>query len=146
MSTVYVVTSGEYSAYGINKVFGDLKSAEKYCALENSKRYSDERCHIEFYEVNSGESHSDDIDIYRYINCQFQRSSDSGHIYIFCWGMEISKDPVEFSMKDGRWAGEFEATIPVNKTYNMESEKDQDIVRKIVADYYYMWLALKLGI
>lgn len=143
MSTVYVVTSGEYSAYGINKVFGDLKSAEKYCALENSKRYSDERCHIEFYEVNSNEKNHDDLEVYKYIACRFKRYEDDGFIKVFYWTMEFSKDPVDFEIEE-KW--DLEATIPVNKTYNMDSEKDGEIVKKIIMDYYYMWLALKLGI
>lgn len=50
MDKVYIVVSGEYSDYGINAVFDNLKSAEMYCALHNDGPYDDYR--IETYSVN----------------------------------------------------------------------------------------------
>lgn len=50
MDKVYIVVSGEYSDYGINTVFSDLKSAEMYCALHNEDTYDNYR--IEEYPVN----------------------------------------------------------------------------------------------
>ncbi len=50
MDKVYIVVSGEYSDYGIDAVFDNLKSAEMYCALHNDDAYDD--CRIEEYQVN----------------------------------------------------------------------------------------------
>lgn len=50
MNKVYVVTSGIYSDYSIEKVFSNREDAEKYCALENSNSifYScDEMCELD---------------------------------------------------------------------------------------------------
>ena len=47
---VYIVTSGEYSAYGIEAVFLDKSSAEKYCAAQSdSNWWRDYR--IEEYDI-----------------------------------------------------------------------------------------------
>lgn len=50
MDKVYIVVSGEYSDYGINAVFNNLKSAELYCALHNVDTCDNYR--IEEYSVN----------------------------------------------------------------------------------------------
>lgn len=50
MNKVYIVVSGEYSDYGIDAVFDNLKSAEMFCALHNDDSYDDYR--IEEYTVN----------------------------------------------------------------------------------------------
>lgn len=47
--TVYVVTSGEYSDYGICAVFTDKEKAELYCAAHGDK-YGDD-CYIEEYDT-----------------------------------------------------------------------------------------------
>ncbi len=36
--TVYVVTSGDYSDYGIQRVFLDADEANRYCEVENTSR------------------------------------------------------------------------------------------------------------
>lgn len=50
--TIYVVTSGEYSDYGIRMIFLRKEDAEKYVALENKAiRSSYDECRIEEHEA-----------------------------------------------------------------------------------------------
>lgn len=35
MKEIYVVTSGEYSDYGIVKIFANIEDAERFCAIHN---------------------------------------------------------------------------------------------------------------
>ena len=37
MTKVYVITRGEYSDYGIERIFSTREAAEKYCAMDNDK-------------------------------------------------------------------------------------------------------------
>lgn len=50
---IYVVTSGEYSSYGIEQVFLDKKKAEIYCAAHNTD--------YTYYEVEEYETYDDHI-------------------------------------------------------------------------------------
>lgn len=67
--TIYVVTSGEYSEYGINRVFLDKEKAEIYCALCNGDaspyKPGFSNAQIETYE-------SSDDDIQGNIDIQYQ--------------------------------------------------------------------------
>jgi hypothetical protein len=49
--TIYIVTQGEYSAYGIHAVFTTKEQAMQYAALHNDDYY--EPCMIEEYEADS---------------------------------------------------------------------------------------------
>lgn len=57
---VYIVTSGEYSDYGIRAVFTNHKKAELYCATHNTKTCSEE-CYIEEYETKDFDIESNRI-------------------------------------------------------------------------------------
>lgn len=62
---IYIVTSGEYSDYGINAVFLDKHEAELYCATHNKKkRWCD--CVIEEYETKDGKIKTDREVVYVY--------------------------------------------------------------------------------
>lgn len=50
MTTIYVVTQGEYSDYGIVGVFSSKEMAEEVAVLENNDSWQDAR--IEEYELN----------------------------------------------------------------------------------------------
>lgn len=39
MDKVYVVTSGDYSEYSIEKIFSTREMADKYCAMENATTF-----------------------------------------------------------------------------------------------------------
>lgn len=70
MTKVYIVTSGEYSDYRINKVFSSLEKAEKYCARVNVKDdgYSDYYCNLCYVE----EFNLDDCEVSDNINVFYE--------------------------------------------------------------------------
>lgn len=39
MKEIYVVTSGEYSDYGIVKIFENIEDAEQFCSCESIEHY-----------------------------------------------------------------------------------------------------------
>lgn len=47
--TIYLVTSGEYSEYGVDAVFLDKEKAMLYCAMHNFNR--SDNCAIEEYDT-----------------------------------------------------------------------------------------------
>lgn len=51
--TIYVVTSGEYSDYGINAVFTSREQAELYCATHNDNSKYGYQCEVEEYEADT---------------------------------------------------------------------------------------------
>ena len=52
LDKVYVVTSGCYSDYGIERVFDSLDKAEKFCSSHNNFAWGEK--HIEVYKLNGG--------------------------------------------------------------------------------------------
>ena len=61
--TIYVVTSGEYSEYGINAVFTDVEKASLYCAGHYDE-YSQPK--IEVWETSDEKIESDADTIWEY--------------------------------------------------------------------------------
>lgn len=58
--TIYIVTSGEYSDYGIECVFSTREQAERYVALQNdNKAWWSECWFIEEYEVDGATIETD---------------------------------------------------------------------------------------
>ena len=56
--TIYVVTSGEYSEYGVDAVFLDKEKAMLYCAAHNVKE-TDDPCWIEEYDTYDDDINAD---------------------------------------------------------------------------------------
>lgn len=67
---IYVITSGEYSAYNIEYVTTDKKKAELFCAVHNKNNTWD------YYEIEEYES--DDFDI-----TVSEEKGEPGYLYIF---------------------------------------------------------------
>lgn len=67
MSKVYIVTSGSYSDYGIDRVFKDKRKAEIWCAEKNTK-YEWDEYRIEEYEYSDDKmEYREDIElVYRF--------------------------------------------------------------------------------
>lgn len=63
---VYVVTTGEYSDYGIDKVFTNRKEAMLYCANRNRKDAYDEY-RIEEYDTAHANIETDEKTVFVYI-------------------------------------------------------------------------------
>lgn len=127
--TIYVVTSGEYSGYGIDEVFTDKKQAELYCAVHKG-------CRVEKYITDQkrleGEVYYGILarDYYRgNIRCEFF----------------YSNKPVEQRVKEnpkGFLAAHTEYIIPVNKSY----EDQYAAMKKVARDYIAKYKAEKEGI
>lgn len=56
--TIYLVTSGEYSEYGVDAVFLDKEKAMLYCAAHNVKE-TDDPCWIEEYDTYDDDINAD---------------------------------------------------------------------------------------
>ena len=61
---VYIVTSGEYSDYGIEAVFSTREMAEKYIATNNTTDYPYD--YIEEYDIDSDKIITDNTIYYHY--------------------------------------------------------------------------------
>ena len=147
---VYVVTAGEYSEYGIVRIFEKLEDAEKFCAIENDLN-KDKPCYIETYDVARSESFQK-VECHKAIRCDFSRVADSGFIWCVDWCMDYSKEPFELKFK--RWdkcygipreTEYWNCVIPTMHTYNRYSDDDK-IVNKILIDSFYIWRAMEEGI
>ena len=53
---LYVVTSGEYSDYGICAIFDNVKAAKKYC-LDLKPEWGKHGCRIELFPLNPGKKY-----------------------------------------------------------------------------------------
>lgn len=126
---IYIVTSGEYSGYGIEAVFTDKKQAELYCAVHKYCRveeYDADREHLE------GEVHYGIIarDYYRYpLACEFFYSS------------KPINPTVRINPQTGLAAHD-EYIIPVNKSY----DEKYDAMKKVARDYIAKYKAEKEGL
>lgn len=127
--TIYVVTSGEYSSYGIDAVFTDKKQAELYCAVHKG-------CHVETYKDDEyhyeGEVYYGILarDYYRYpLACEFFYSS------------KPINPTVRINPQTGLAAHD-EYIIPVNKSY----DEKYDAMKKVARDYIAKYKAEKEGL
>lgn len=81
MSKVYIVTSGSYSDYGINRVFKDKRKAEIWCAEKNTE-YEWQEYEIEEYEYSDDAvEYREDIElVYRFhIHSKYGNRSTKKH-------------------------------------------------------------------
>lgn len=150
MKTVYVVTSGDYSDYGIVRIFENLEDAESFCAIKNDAGDTDP-CRIEFYNLTESGIFQK-TEYHKAIHCRFRRMDDSGYIGSISWRVGYSKEPFSFEFKrvdDCTYKSKIEywkAIIPTMHTYDQHSETDDLIVEKIVRDSYYIYRAMEEGI
>lgn len=149
MKEIYVVTSGEYSDYGIVKIFENIEDAERFCAIrnDNMKPYDDGYC-LEIYSL-SGYGEEEKIQTYKALSCQVIEYSDTipSTVDIINIKTKFSKKPFNKSIKcEDSWTGacEYSGVIPVNKTYDIYEQRE--IVEKIIRDEFYKWKAEKEGI
>lgn len=149
MKEIYVVTSGEYSDYGIVKIFENIEDAEQFCAIHNdaAKPY-DDLYYLEIFPVHSyGEKEK--IQTYKALSCRIIEFGDTIPLTVNIINIEtqFSKKPFDKSFRCvDFWAGEreYSGVIPVNKTYDIYEQRE--IVEKIIRDEFYKWKAEKEGI
>lgn len=91
MDKVYIVTSGEYDDYYIEKVFSDRKSAELYCALLSEDAQVDGRYRVEEYEIYNNKD-ADKYKIYRGARFYLCTHPTTPRLY---YHIVYSKHPVE---------------------------------------------------
>lgn len=128
---VYVVTSGEYSDYGINRIFLDQDLAEAYCAAHhNDSPYGEDRPQIEVWEI----SDESDIKVDKvYKALWFSQTIYRPNQPIISWKMEYNTLPFESKIDENRYR-ELSGYIPITKTITDEEEAIK-IISDIIAKY-----------
>lgn len=149
MKEIYVVTSGEYSDYGIVKIFENIEDAEQFCAIhnDNMKPYNN-AYRLEIYSL-SEHGEEEKIQTYKALSYQVIEYNDTipSTVEIMNIETKFSKKPFNKSFKCvDSWTGacEYSCVIPVNKTYDIH--EDREIVEKIIRDEFYKWKVEKEGI
>ena len=142
MKEIYVVTSGEYSDYGIVKIFENIEDAEQFCAIHNDAvKLHDDLYYLEIFPVHSyGEKEK--IQTYKALSCEVIEYSDTipSTIKIINIETQFSKKPFNKSFKDENiWIGacKYSCVVPVNKTYDFYEQRE--IMEKIIRDEFYKW-------
>ena len=92
---IYIVTSGEYSDYGIEAVFTDKYEAEKYCATENLSRWSD--CRVEEYEVYTCKCESREKMLYEFVI--WENAIDTSRCRKVVWASPEYRNSVEWNYR-----------------------------------------------
>lgn len=138
MNKVYIVTRGDYSAYGIEAIFTNREAAEKYCAVQPNT-YGDEPM-IEEWGISDG-SEIECEKIYRAI---FFRMDYRCRLYNIemkystkPFTLDICKDRHEYDWKIRGISG----YIPVNKAFN-----DTEAAKKIIFDHVAKWKSEQAGL
>jgi len=125
--TVYIVTSGEYSDYGINAVFTSQEQAELYIStMPDSHK---ERYYIEKYETD--ESHYEGTVFY---GINFSMTMKYNYRY-YTTHPFISKKPVEEEIEHSRYDNNYYVTIPTNRFYHFFEDDDSLECKKVVQDW-----------
>lgn len=138
MSSVYVVTRGEYSDYCIEAIFTNQEAAEKYCAVQSNGRGNDPM--IEEWNASDGT----DIKCVKVYRAIFFIMNDNGKLS--CTDMRYSDKPIPFDIRKNRsepWCNirGISGYIPVNK-----SIEDAEVIKKIVYDQVAKWKARLAGL
>lgn len=123
---VYIVTSGEYSGYGIRRVFTDKERAELYCAMH------DDGC----YPYYAEEWETDDVEI------------DTTKPYMRQWEAKITPSGRMTWIEDKCTFNE-ENEISKFRNYNgswfyiviatLDKDKTEDEAKKIIFDRLVAW-------
>lgn len=110
MEKVYIVTSGEYDDYYIEKVFSDRKSAELYCALLSEDVQVDERYRVKEYEIYNNKD-DDEYIIYRsawFYLCTHPTTPRLDYHVVY------SKHPVEKEIEVVDYCNDVRGVIPLD--------------------------------
>lgn len=143
MAKVYVVTSGEYSDYGIDSIFSNIEAAEKRCATWD-------RCddpNIEEYELEDGTNIIID-QVYRGLNFGMSYRSYDDNISVY-WDMKYGTRPFHVQIRlrekltsiNNKKIKLYYGTIPVHKTITDDNEAE-----KIIYDRIAKWKAERIGL
>ena len=136
ITKVYVITRGEYSDYGIERIFSNMEAAEKYCAMDNDKYESPM---IEEWDLEDGSN----------IICPnlYKAIWFVERLYGFSFEILFSNKPfirdIQKDRKDksGCIPG-MSGYIPITK----EIENKEDVIEKIIRDNIAIWKAQQAGL
>ena len=143
MAKVYVVTSGEYSDYGIDSIFSSIEAAEKRCATWDGC----DDPNIEEYELEDGTNILID-QVYRGLNFGMDYISYNDSISVY-WDMKYGTKPFHVQIRlsekltsiNNKKIELYHGTIPVNKTITDDNEAE-----KIIYDRIAKWKAERIGL
>lgn len=136
MDKVYIVTSGEYSDYGIDEVFDNREDAEKYVCLHKRNILDDFR--IEEYDICKN-AELDNVKVYYGITF-ILRDNENNYFEII-----YDNKPIETNIEEDDCFGQKECYGTLSLS-NRNVFNDKDVVEKIVYDAVAKFKAEKAGI
>lgn len=78
---IFIVTSGEYSDYGINRVFLNQENADRYVEVYNRGQTPYNHARIEEYDVTDGDDGEFDVREIRYVEVSYDFYNQQAHSY-----------------------------------------------------------------
>lgn len=144
MAKVYVVTSGDYSDYSIDRVFSNREAAEKRCA---TWEYKHDEPRIEEYELEDG-SNIEMEHVYKALEFDMRYTYYNDTVHITDIEMKYGVNPFEekirmkekTTVRNGEEIELYYGVIPVNKTVKNEEAE------KIIFDRIAKWKAEQMGL
>ncbi len=139
---IYLITSGEYSDYGVEGWFDNEEEAKIYCDVKNATDTYETYCVEELEKINITTKYNEDYKkiktcydvIFRNFNCSWKVDSIRENTYI--------GDKKEISL-----SGIIDNVIRNNGFYRVSVTTDNaDKAEKIAQDYFYQKLAEKKGL
>ena len=141
--SVYLVTAGEYSDYGVLRVCKTLEAAEKYAAMY-ARGFGCDRPNIEVYDFDDGSTIQLDT-VYRYISFSYwgRKQADT-----MIWDMIYKTEPYkdqELGIRSTDY-DRLDGTLSVAKFYDVENKEDCWHVEKMIRDAVTKFKAEKEGL
>ena len=131
---IYVVTSGEYSDYGINRIFLDRDLAKAYCAAHhNDSPYDEDRPQIEVWEISDESDIKVDTVAYKTLWFSQTIPRYRPNQPIIGWSMAYNTSPFELKIDENPY-WELSGYIPITKTI-ADEEKAIKIISDTIAKY-----------
>ena len=124
MNKVYIVTSGAYSDYSIEKVFDNREDAEKYICLYNNDGYWNMR--IEEYDICKN-AELKNVKVHYGISFIMR----GNRIISFCIVCENKPIETNINGSEHTHSKSYYGTLPLS---NKNIFKDKDAVKKIIYD------------
>lgn len=115
MTKVYIVSSGCYSDYAIDRVFLDRENAEKYIKLTDNHWDS---CRIEEYDTDDNKEFTEIV----YIDGEYIKGSQSSS----------DKDRIEVKIKRTNTLDDTEENVKQNYFYQSDYFGKQIIIRRVI--------------
>lgn len=157
MTTVYVITSGDYSAYGIDRVYLNKEDAKAYVNLRNKRGGNDhyKEYTVEEWEASDGsieepaeENRTNGFWVHEYDSIFMSLESQSNiGVSEHSW---VTGDPVMqvFPIEPGPYTftrKENKERLQIHIPYDVAKD-DPDVARKIAHDKFAEYRAAQAGI